>query len=168
MNDHSLHAPIVRLGNGAVALAAIAGHVEEEIAGIKKMPLQDVLRYWHLLSDAYEALDKERKRVYAAVENLSRGTIPEMMQEQGVRSMTLDDLGYRFTVSQRFSCSMPDKDAGMKWLRENGLGDLIQETVNSGTLSSAMKRLIENEGREPPADYFNTNYMSYTSATKAK
>lgn len=145
-----------------------ASLAEQAAAYIKKGKLPDALRYWKTLSDQYEELDKERKRIYQVIEDLSRKALPEMMAEEGVKTISLDDIGYRFTVSQRFSCSMPEKELGMEWLRNNGLGDLIQMTVNAGTLSSAVKKRIEDDGLDVPAELFNTNYMSYTSATKLK
>jgi hypothetical protein len=149
-------------------LRQLATKTEELALLVRQGKIAEALRFWHALSDNYEAFDKQRKRINAVIEALSRGTLPEMMGEEGVKTVTLEDVGYRFTVSQRFSCSMPDKEAGMGWLRSNNLGDLIQETVNAQTLASAMKRLIEEEGREPPPELFNTSYMAYTSATKAR
>lgn len=151
-----------------LALTQLADEVTEMVEGVKKGKLPAALLYWKLTSDEYEAFDKQRKRIYQALEDLSRKTIPEMMAEEGVKTITLDTIGYRFTVSQRFSCSMPDKEAGMEWLKANNLGDLIQPTVNAQTLSSAVKKMIEDDGIEPPAELFNTNYMSFTSATKAR
>lgn len=145
-----------------------AGLVEQTARDIKKSKLAEALRWWKTTTDQYDELDKHRKRMLATLEEMSRKIIPEMMSEEGVKTITLDDVGYRFTVSQRFSCSMPEKELGMQWLRDNGLGDLIQETVNSGTLSSAVKKRIEDDGMDVPAELFNTNYMSYTSATKVK
>jgi hypothetical protein len=151
-----------------LALRAAADEIVAMVEGVKKGKLVEALTYWKGTGDEYEAFDKERKRIGQALEDLSRKTIPEMMAEEGVKTITLEDIGYRFTVSQRFSCSMPDKEAGMEWLRGNGLGDLIQPTVNAQTLSSAMKKMIEDDGREPPSELFTTSYMSFTSATKAR
>lgn len=38
-------------------------------------------------------------------------------------------------------------------LRENGLGDLIHETVNANTLSSAMKNLAEENDDQLPDEF---------------
>jgi hypothetical protein len=151
-----------------MALRAVADELEGLTAQIRRGGLPDALRFWKLTGEEYDQFDKERKRIYEALESLSRKTIPEMMEEQGIKTITLEDIGYRFTVSQRFSCSMPDKEAGMAWLKANGLGDLIQPTVNAQTLSSAAKKRLEDEGLEMPTDLFNTSYMAFTSATKAK
>lgn len=166
--DETKFPTAARLGAAAVHMAGLANQIEAQVAEIKRMNIEDVLRFWHFNGDAYEAMDKERKRLYAALETLSRVSIPEIMGEKKVRTVTLDDVGFRFTVSQRFSASMPDKERGKEWLRSNGLGDIIQETINAQTLSSAIKKMIEDDGKDPPAELFTTNYMSYTSATKAR
>jgi len=149
-------------------LTALANELEEVIKVVRKGGLPEALTFWKASKDEYEAFDEQRKRVYAALESLSRQTLPEMMAEHDTKTITLDSLGYRFTVSQRFSCSMPDPDAGMKWLKENGLGDLIKPTVNAQTLSSAVKKRIEDDGMEVPPELFNTSYAPFTSATKVK
>lgn len=152
----------------ATALKLAADALDERLITVKKGNLADALRFYYGTRESYDEVDAQRKRIYEALENMSRATIPEMMADEGIKTITLDDIRIRFTVSQRFSCSMPDKDAGMVWLRENGLGDLIQETVNAGTLSSAAKKRIETDGLEMPGEYFRTSYMTFTSATKVK
>lgn len=151
----------------ALAIAANDIHARKE--DVKKASaISDVLRWYYQMKKEYDEFDEQRKRVYEALEDLSRKVIPEMMAEEGVKTITLEDIRIRFTVSQRFTCSMPDKEGGMNWLRENGLGDLIQETVNSGTLSSAAKKRIEEDGLEMPALFFNTSTSAFTSATAVK
>jgi hypothetical protein len=151
-----------------LSLRGRADEIDELVKQARRGSLPDALRFWKLISDQYDELDKQRKRVYQAIEDMSRKTIPEMMEEQGIKTITLEDIGYRFTVAQRYSCSMPDKEAGMAWLKANGLGDLIQPTVNAQTLSSAAKKRLEDDGLEMPTDLFNTSWMAYTSATKAR
>jgi len=70
-------------------------------------------------------------------------------------------------LSNRWSCSMLDKLTGMDWLRTNGHGDLIQETVNSSTLGAFARNLTEESGYELPSDIFKTSVMTFTSITKA-
>jgi hypothetical protein len=57
------------------------------------------------------------------------------------------------------------KEIGIEWLRSNNAEDLIQETVNSQSLSRFAKDLIE-EGRELPEDIFNVAIIPNTSRTK--
>jgi hypothetical protein len=59
------------------------------------------------------------------------------------------------------------KDAAKIWLRTHGLGDIIVETINAGTLAATGKAMLE-EGRELPEDYFNCHVLPQTSMTKVK
>lgn len=137
------------------------------IEAIRKGNLPDALRYYKDVKDAYELAEVERKKVGQLIEDLSRTTIPDMMDEQGVKTITLEDIGYRFTVAQRWSCTIVDKDKGIPWLKENGAAALVFETVNAQTLSSYAKGRVEDEGFDLPVDIFKTGTMNYTSVTRA-
>lgn len=145
------------------AVADLTARIEE----IRKGGLPDALRFYKDVKDGYELAEVERKKVGQLIEDLSRTTIPDMMDEQGVKTITLEDIGYRFTVSQRWSCSIIDKDAGIPWLKENGAAALVFETVNAQTLASYAKGRVEDEGFDLPVDIFKTGTMNYTSVTKA-
>jgi hypothetical protein len=136
---------------------------------VKKKRLGVVLAEFFSLRNAYEAMEESRKQIGAEIDNLSKGTIPEMMAEEDTKSQTLELAGlrWRFTVNQRASCSMPDKDKGMNWLKDNGHGDLIQPTVNAQTLSSFAKNYLEQTGMDLPTDLFKVSTSPYTSITKA-
>jgi hypothetical protein len=58
------------------------------------------------------------------------------------------------------------KEAAFEWLRENGLGELITETVNASTLSAQARKMLE-DGTELDADIFNVSVFPTTSITKA-
>lgn len=160
-----------RLQAGAAALREINAGMEEAISALRKTgDLPDVCRNYKAMNDAYEALDVQRKALYEKLEGMSRGTIPEMLVEEGVSNITLeyaDGLKYRFGKSQRMSCSMPDKDGGMDWLKANGGEGLIKPTVNASQLSSFAKEYLATQGKDLPADFFKTSTMVYTSVTKA-
>ena len=91
--------------------------------------------------------------------------VPKKFTEQGVSSMTVN--GYRFTVSaqSRTTIQKDRKDEAYEWLRNNGLEDLITETVNSSTLSATAKSLM-SEGIDLPDDVFNIYSYENTSMTK--
>ena len=125
-----------------------------------------VLRKFKEIRDANERLEVSRKKFNTFLDFFSRNIIPDMMQEQGVKTISLDDIGYRFTVSVKMNASMADKAAGMNWLRDEGHGDLIQETVNASSLSAFAKSYIEETGKDLPADLFKLSNLRYTSVTK--
>jgi hypothetical protein len=111
------------------------------------------------IKEAREALDEMEKR-------LSREQVPAVMRAHNIRTITIDGVG-RVSLSNRWSCSMLDKELGMDYLRKTGNSGLIIETVNSQTLAAFAKDLSETKGEELPADLFKTGIMTYTSITKA-
>lgn len=147
---------------------AISAIVDESMELEKTGDVPDILRFYESIRSAYEALDAAKKRLGSTVDIMSKKVIPEAMGNAGVKTITMEDIGYRFTVSQRYFCSMPNKEDGMEWLRKNGAGDLIQPTVNSGTLSSWAKNRLEEEGLDLPENLFNVTLIPTTSMTKAK
>ena len=63
--------------------------------------------------------------------------------------------GYGYSVTQKVKYT---KAAGvdaelMEALRENGLGDIIRETVNAQTLQGAMSNLAEENDGELPEEF---------------
>lgn len=134
----------------------------------RKGGLPDALRFYKMVKDEYDIFELQRKKIGELLESLSRNTIPEMMTEEGVRTVTLDDIGYRFTISHRWSCTILEKDKGIGWLKENGQGALVFETVSAQTLAAWAKQMEEDEGKSPPTDIFKTGQMAFTSVTKAR
>lgn len=131
----------------------------------KEISLASLVDYWLLLRRAYDTIDAARKEMLKYKDYLSNERIPERFADENVKTITTDS-GYRITVAYRFSVSMLDKEKAYTWLRDHELGDLIIETVNSGTLSAQIKQMIEKEGIDPPDDIFKQSTSPYTSATK--
>lgn len=152
------------------ALAAYEQDLRSRVDTARKGALPEALRLFKTEKDQYEAADKARKAIGELIESLSRATIPEMMEEQGVKTTTItydEGVNYRFTVAQRASCSMSDKEAGIQWLKDQGHGGMVQETVNAGTLAAFAKDYIATEGKDLPTEMFKFSMMAYTSITKA-
>ena len=116
------------------------------------------------LSDAVDELGK-------LVENLKTTQIPQLFEDHNVRnvSVEVDGIAYRVGVSQRVVASVKadDKAKAYDWLRTHELGALVIETVNSSTLASTAKAMLE-EGKELDPDLFNVAIMPTTSVTKVK
>lgn len=132
----------------------------------RTLAVPDLLRQYWAIGEKYEKLDIERKAMNAMLEAISRHTVPEILETEGVKTISLEDIRRRFTVSTRFNCTMLDADAGKAWLRANGHEAIITETVNSSTLSAFAKSQIQEQGNELPAEIFKQSLMRYTSVTK--
>jgi|2_EtaG_2_1085320.scaffolds.fasta_scaffold01111_6 hypothetical protein len=95
--------------------------------------------------------------------------IPERFEAEDIKTVTLDELGQRFTVSSQLRASIKGdmKEEAYTWLRADGLGDIIKETVNSSTLSATARSYVA-ENKEFPEELFNLQVFSNTSMTKTK
>lgn len=143
--------------------------VEETRAINKDGDLHTKIRNFDDVRHAVDQIKEVREALAELSDTLSREVIPEAMREEGIKTVTIIDVG-RVTISSRYSASIIEgkKAEAFTWLRQSGNGSLIQETVNAGTLSAFAKNLLEENGRELPSDMFKTGSMAYTSITKAK
>lgn len=147
-------------------LSEIAGLVRKETTEVVGSNDHiEVIKHYDALRNLNAHIKEAREALGQIEERLSRQQIPDVMRANNVRSITIEGVG-RVSLSSRWSASMIDKDAAMKWLRESGNGGVIQETVNAQTLGALAKEM-NNEGHDLPNQYFNTNIMTYTSITKA-
>lgn len=126
-----------------------------------------LVTHFDSLRHVNELVKEAREALSEMADLLSTRDIPDLFRDKKVKTLTVEGVG-RCIVSYRYSCSMLNKDAGFQWLRNNGHGGLIQETVNAQTLGSFAKNLIETEGKDMPDDIFKTGQSPYTSITKVK
>lgn len=142
------------------------------------MKLTEMLGQYEELLDKKDALDKETKDNNAAIEKL-KAEIAEMMIDEDIPSQGYGDYVYslqdKVKYSKRGDAQLMEKGLDFfEVLREQGLGDLIKETVNPRSLQSAMKEIAdENDGELPPeldevvSSYEMTDIARRKSANKA-
>lgn len=132
----------------------------------------EVIKHFNQVRLAAEQIKECREALNDMSDNLSRVTIPDIIANLKERTgekppFNIEGVG-RVSVSYRFSASMVDKEAAFAWLRGHGHEGIIQETVNSSTLSAFAKNLLETDGIELPPEAFKVGTSPYTSITKAK
>ena len=132
---------------------------------IEKADIPTVVKHFDALRTEYRALKDKLTKLENEVNDLSYNLIPTMFDAQDVKTIKIDGVG-RVTVNQKWAASMPDKQAGMSWLRATGNGGLIIETVNSSTLAAFAKSQAL-EGKPLPSDTFEVGVAPYTSITKS-
>jgi hypothetical protein len=143
---------------------------EEAAAVVGRGDHLEILNFFFIVGQMYDALSDMKKGYDAIYNTFSQKEVPEVLRGQGVKNITIEIEGVghrRFQMSNRWSCSILNKDRGYQWLRENGLGDLIKPTVNGTTLAATAKDLMETSGKEMPDDIFRTSINTYTSVVKA-
>ena len=82
------------------------------------------------LEDDLEKKEKELKELKRHIELVSGEVIPTMMQEMNISTLKLAD-GTSVEVKPVYGASIPadKREEAYKWLRENGLGDLIKNEI---------------------------------------
>lgn len=114
------------------------------------MELFDKIDQYKALLDRKEALEAETKDNNAAIEELKQQIAQDMIDNE---CPAISRNGFKYSLQEKTRYS---KKAEEKLLEENidffevlrneGLGDLIKETVNANTLSSTLKAYVEENG----------------------
>ena len=149
------------------ALNEICNGLEILADGAMDSNVNDVTQMLIDIRNLDESLAYLKKKYGALHKRYKEEIVPKKFEEEGVTSITVD--GHRFTVSHqaRTSIISDQKSAAYDWLNDNGLGDLITNTVNASTLSAAAKHLAE-DGVDMPDELFKVHSFDNTSVTKVK
>ena len=108
------------------------------------------------LEDQLVAKEEELKELKRKVELVSGEVIPTMMQEMNISTLKLAD-GTSVEVKPVYGASIPiaKKEEAFKWLRDNGLGDLIKNEVtvafgrNEDDKATQYASLEQGQGYQP-------------------
>lgn len=128
--------------------------------------ITQLLVAYYRFKSFYDDLDAIRKRFYAIKDRIDKHIAPEALEQSGMDKVSIPEVERTFYIIDRYSASIIDKPAAFKWLRENGASELIQETVNAGTLASYLKSLVLEEGKDPPEDLFKFTPYRTTGIAK--
>lgn len=155
------------------ALALAHSAVNNAIEHPPSDDIPSLIRHFYKVRELAERAKELRTRLYNAESFLSTQLIPDTLRANDVKTITVDGIGedglaMRVSVSHRYACSMPDKQAGFQYLREAGDGGLITETVNSSSLAAYAKNKLQEEGVELPPELFKVSINPFTSLTKVK
>jgi len=113
-----------------------------------------------------DAAKNEESAARAEWDVLRRKFIPEKMEEMGLESARIKDVG-RLSVRTDAFCSTPaaNKPKLFEWLIENGHSDLITDSVNGSTLKAFIKEQIL-AGNDVPLDIINYDPYTFVAITK--
>jgi hypothetical protein len=157
----------VHLRNAVEHLLNVTGEIRADTNTILATKEHiEIIRHNDDLRKATASIKEARKALDEIEEHMSREDVPDILRANKIKTITVEGVG-RVTISHRWSASMIDKEAGIKWLKANDYGGIVQETVNAQTLAAHAKALMEGPGTELPADLFKVGQMAYTSITKA-
>ena len=108
------------------------------------------------LEDEFTQKEKELKELKRRVDLVSGEVIPTMMQEMNISTLKLAD-GTSVEVKPVYGASIlvAKREGAFKWLRDNGLGDLIKNEVtvafgrDEDIKASEYANLAKGQGYEP-------------------
>lgn len=164
----SLYDPLKVLAKAVIRLNEEAEKIEAWLSEAResKTSVKDLAVAMFMVKGTYDLLDPAVKRLYHVANSLDKGVIPSRFEEEGLDQIRVPEIARSFSIRQGVSASMVDKEKGMEWLREMGAEDLIQQTVNSGTLAAYCKNLLTDQGIEPPPDVIKVTTYNSISVTK--
>lgn len=141
-----------KLEDAAFIINNLVEPIEKAVAEVGGSSLVDALKIFYHLDTQYDAVDKARKRIYAILDGMDKGMLPAMFDASGQDLARIPEIGRSFYPTTKYGAKVHDKEKLYEWLRENNGGDLIQETVNSSSLSGFLKTMALDQGVDAPPD----------------
>ena len=108
------------------------------------------------LNKRLELQEENIKNTKKQIDNISGEVIPTMMSEMGLSHLKLMD-GSSVDVKPNYSASITiaNREAAFKWLRNNGLGDIIKNEIsvsfgrNEDNKAADYATFAESQGYQP-------------------
>jgi N12 class adenine-specific DNA methylase len=114
-----------------------------------------------------EALKTRKTIIEAKYDAIRLNVIPSAMEELDISTVSVDGVG-RVSLTPDIYCSIPQvsKMGAWTWLRQNGHGGIIMETINAGTLKATLKSIIKKGKEVLPPTLFKVTPFTRASITK--
>lgn len=120
------------------------------------------------LLDEKDALKAKTTENNKAVEACKKD-LADMMLAEETTKVTRAGFSYSLQEKTRYSKKAGHDEELFELLRENGLGDIIKETVNAQTLQGAMSNLAAENDDELPEEFAEViNVYEYLDIAKRK
>jgi hypothetical protein len=133
----------------------------------KDLSLRALAEMMKVMREEKDELEAQLKLVNAKYDVLRYEAIPNKMDEEGMeKGPTYDGIG-RISLTADLFVSTKDKNGLFSWLRDFGMGDIIQPSVNASTLKAFIKGRMK-DGKDVPSEFVNITPVTRASITKAK
>ncbi|MBR4439718.1 MAG: hypothetical protein IKS88_03850 [Clostridia bacterium] len=132
------------------------------------MKLTEMIEHYNYLLGCKDQLNAQLKDINEEIE-LKRAELADAMIDADIPKVT--HLGYSWSVGTktRFSKKAGADEELFEMLRDNGLGDIIKETVNAQTLQGTMSGIAaENDGELPDEWKDVINVYEFNDITRRK
>lgn len=131
-----------------------------------KMPLRELAEEFNKLKGEKEQAEMTASFITAKFDVIRMESIPNKMEAEGVESIRLEGIGRLGLTADLFlSVKGEMKGALYDWLRENGFGELITDSVNGSTLKAFVKEQMK-KGKPIPTECLSMTPYQRASITK--
>ena len=116
-----------------------------------KDTILELATVYRALRDRKAQLQDELKEVQKQLDEAEKILSEEMVNNE-LQKFTLDGYTYYLSVKTKASPIAEYKEEVFKWLKANGYGDLVYETVNANTFSAFVSKDLLAETDELPKE----------------
>ena len=150
----------------AKATACLEAEAKEAISSDNP---PDLVRYYADLREQAVALRDSVATISKIEQNLSYEQIPLAFDRAGIQNVRVTGYGLVGLI-RKWSCSILEgqKDRAFLYLRAEGQGGMIIETVPAPTLGAWAHAVTDETGKEPPDEIFKTSVARSVSLRRSK
>ena len=131
-NNPSYAAKTAMTGDYTKDTISVVKTLQKAVDTAKDSPNKDEVKDLKKIEDEIALLEERLKDKKQDADHISSKIIPELLAEQGLSEIKLAD-GSKVSVKKEFRATLPKdevkRDAAYKWLRDQGLGDIIKNNV---------------------------------------
>mgnify|MGYP001065251056 CR=1 FL=1 len=162
----SIERCLAELSRTAEVQAGVLQFIEEATFDsdfVDAMGLAKAAKLQASFMDLHAELDAVKSHMGKMYDRLRFSVTPKLLDDSGMSSAKVDGVG-TIVVEDDIRLKVLDREAEFDWLMEIGSGDLIQETINAGTLKALVRRRIK-AGEAIPDSIFAVVPFSRTKIT---
>ena len=106
------------------------------------------------------------KDIKRQIDEIQKREIPELFEVQGVTNAKVAGVGTIYLQDKVFAyVKAEDQDRFKDWLRDNGHGELIKETVHAATLTAWAKEQLEQA--KPLPEFVSASFVTQAALRKS-
>ena len=110
-------------------------------------------------------MDIEWKALTKELDEIRLKLIPDLMNEEGIRTVTFDGIGRVQLAADLYVSIIGNKEETYEWMKDNGYGGVVVEYIHPSTLKATIKEGMK-AGREFPEDKFKISPFTRASIVK--
>ena len=145
--------------------------IEEYADSLKQASLQELITEQAKIRAELDAIKEIKSGLEKKHDLLRLNLVPSKMDEKDTTNITIETPIGKFRTTLQgdlyFSIPASSREETYEWLRENGHGDLIKETVNASSGKAWAKECMK-QGIALPEDKFKVTPFTRAQLTKVK